>query len=168
MQVLTGDLLGDISGEAARAVALTVYQKLNSMAAGSQGSPAFAVKPLPASGLILAGSARHAEAANQCSTSGQAASAAPGTPSAGGEVLHCCYACLPPGCMPSSKGAQALLATAWTDQHGALLVTRLLPCAWPTGDGGPTPVSAVGTAGASEGIREAIYSALHQVMQSCL
>ncbi len=139
LQVLSGDLLGDISGEAARAIALSVYQKLGSVAAASRGPRSPAVR-LPASYLCLAGSAGHDAAGHGSAVrpSGQAGSAAPGMPAGRSEMLHCCYACLRPGCMPSSQGAQALLATAWTDQRGALLTPRLLPCARPAERGSPT------------------------------
>lgn len=116
VQVLTWDLLMDISGGAARAVAHAVHAKLGCCARPRQQSAATAVPRLFEPFATLANAA----------SSMAAARPAPGAGCPSDEALHCCYAWQPPGRSPDSQQAQPLLAAAWTNTRSSLLAVRLL------------------------------------------
>ena len=126
--MLTWDLLSDITGEAARAVARAVYAKLRCAAASGQGAAADATTELYEQCLALANPLSAAAAVPNSSPvqlSGQAGSTLPSSTTELGEALHCCYGWLPARCVPGGTAVQPLLAAAWTDQRGALLASRL-------------------------------------------
>lgn len=124
--MLSWDLLSDITGEAARAVARAVYAKLRCAAASGQGAAADSTTELYEQCLALV-DPKSAAAAMPISSpvqlSGQAGSTLPTTEL--GEALHCCYGWLPARCVPGGMAMQPLLAAAWTDRRGALLASRL-------------------------------------------
>ena len=116
VQVLTWDLLMDISGGAARAVAHAVHAKLGYCARPHQQSAATAVPRLFEPFAILANTASSMAAGNP----------APGAGCPSDEALHCCYAWQPPGDSPDSRQAAPLLAAAWTNTRSSFLAVRLL------------------------------------------
>ena len=126
MQVLDWDLLMDISGGAARAVAHAVHVKLGCCALPHQQSAATAEPRLFKPFAILADAASNAAAAHP----------APGALGPSDEALHCCYLWQPREGLPDSQQAPPLLAAAWTNERSSLLAVRLLG----GGSGAPLPV----------------------------
>ena len=124
-QALSWDLLMDISGGAARAVAHAVHVKLGCCALPHPQSAATAVPRLFEPFAVLA------------ETVAGPAAAYP-APSAGGpsnEALHCCYTWHPRGALLDSQQLAPLLAAAWTNERGSLLAMRVLG----VGSGAPLP-----------------------------
>ena len=126
--MLSWDLLSDITGEAARAVARAVYAKLRCAAASGQGAAADATTELYEQCLALVDPLSAAAAmpiSSPVQLNGQAGSTLPSSTTELGEALHCCYGWLPSRCVPGGPTVQPLLAAAWTDRRGALLALRL-------------------------------------------
>ena len=122
-QVLSWDVLMDISGGAARAVAHAVHAKLGFCALQHQRSAATAAPRLFEPFATLAKAASDT-------------AAAPGAGGPGDEALHCCYAWQPPQGLPDGQQALPLLAAAWTNERGSLVAVRLLG----SGSGAAPPV----------------------------